>query len=109
NADLHYVLIRRELPPDRRVAVLSADLAKALQDPTAPADVMLMPRDQITVFDFETDRSRIIQPILSELRMQSQASRPTEVVRVDGRIKVKGEYPLEPNMHVSDLLRAGGN
>lgn len=109
NADLHYVLIRRELPPDRRVAVLSADLAKALQDPTGSADVVLMPRDQITVFDFETDRAHIIQPILSELRLQSVASHPTEVVRVDGRIKVKGEYPLEPNMHVSDLLRAGGN
>jgi protein involved in polysaccharide export with SLBB domain len=109
NADLHYVLIRRELPPDRRVAVLSADLSKALQDPTGSADVVLMPRDQITVFDFETDRSRIIQPILADLRLQSVASRPTETVRVDGRIKVKGEYPLEPNMHVSDLLRAGGN
>jgi polysaccharide export outer membrane protein len=109
NADLHYVLIRRELPPDRRVAVLSADLSKALQDPTGTADLVLMPRDQITVFDFETDRSRIIQPILADLRLQSAASRPTEVVRIDGRIKVRGEYPLEPNMHVSDLLRAGGN
>ena len=26
NADLHYILIRRELPPDRRITVLSADL-----------------------------------------------------------------------------------
>ncbi len=109
NADLHYVLIRRELPPDRRVAILSADLGRALQDPTGAADVVLMPRDQITVFDFEQDRSRVIQPILSELRLQSLATRPTEVVRVDGRIKVKGDYPLEPNMRVSDLLRAGGN
>ena len=33
DADLHYVLIRRELPPDRRVAVLSADLAAALFAP----------------------------------------------------------------------------
>ena len=30
NADLHYILIRRELPPDRRITVLSADLAAAL-------------------------------------------------------------------------------
>lgn len=109
NADLHYVLIRRELPPDRRVAILSADLGKALQEPTGAANVVLMPRDQITVFDFEQDRSRIIQPILTELRLQSLAVRPTEVVRVDGRIKVRGEYPLESNMRVSDLLRAGGN
>ncbi len=109
NADLRYLLIRRELPPDRRVAVLSADLAKALETPAGLADIVLMPRDQITVFDFETGRARIIQPILSELRLQSQTARPTETVRVDGRIKVPGEYPLEPNMRISDLLRAGGN
>src|SRR5437660_8701466 len=33
NADLHYILIRRELPPDRRVTALSADLAAALREP----------------------------------------------------------------------------
>src|SRR2546430_4772865 len=31
NADLHYVLIRRELPPDRRIVVLSTDLDAAPQ------------------------------------------------------------------------------
>lgn len=109
NADIHYLLIRRELAPDRRTAVLSADLAGALSAPGSEADVALQARDRITVFDFETDRARVIKPILDELRLQSQTARPTEVVRVAGRIKVPGEYPLEPGMHVSDLLRAGGN
>lgn len=109
NADIHYLLIRRELPPDRRVAVLSADLAAALAARGGSADIVLQPRDRITVFDFETDRSRVIKPIMDELRLQAQAARPTEVVRVDGRIKVPGEYPLEPGMRIGDLLRAGGN
>lgn len=109
NADIHYLLIRRELPPDRRVAVLSVDLAEALAARGGPADIVLQARDRITVFDFETDRSRVIKPIMDELRLQSQAARPTEVVRVDGRIKVPGEYPLEPGMRISDLLRAGGS
>ena len=30
-------------------------------------------------------------------------------IRIDGRIKVPGEYPLEPGMKVSDLIRAGGS
>jgi polysaccharide biosynthesis/export protein len=68
-----------------------------------------MPRDQITVFDLAPGRERIIKPILDELRLQSVLSRPAEVVRVEGRVKVPGEYPLEPDMKVSDLLRAGGN
>lgn len=109
NADIHYLLIRRELSPDRRVSVLSADLASALKSPGSAADVPLMPRDQITVFDLESGRDRIIKPILEELRLQSNMARPSEVVRVDGRVKVPGEYPLEPGMKVSDLIRAGGS
>src|SRR6185437_10577141 len=45
NADLHYVLIRRELPPDRHIVALSADLAAALAAPGSSADLPLMPRD----------------------------------------------------------------
>ncbi len=52
SADLHYVLIRRELPRDRRIVAVSADLAAALAAPGSGADVPLMPRDQITVFDY---------------------------------------------------------
>ena len=109
NADLHYVLIRRELPPDRRVEVFSADLGAALAAPRGSADIPLMPRDRVIVFDLGSGRDRIIQPLLEELRLQSHFDRPTEVVQVQGRVKVPGEYPLEPGMRVSDLLRAGGD
>jgi polysaccharide biosynthesis/export protein len=108
NADIHYLLIRRELPPDRRVTVLSADLAAALRQPGSAADVALMPRDRITVFDLSSGRDRIIQPLVEELRRQSSMANPTELVRVDGRVKVPGMYPLEPGMTVADLIRAGG-
>lgn len=109
NADIHYLLIRRELPPDRHIAVLSADLGTALKSPGTAADLPLMPRDQITVFDLESGRDRVIQPVLEELRLQSNLAHPTEVVHVDGRVKVPGEYPLEPGMRISDLIRAGGS
>src|SRR5690606_24047702 len=109
NADQNYVLIRRETGPDRRISVLSADLAAALESPGSVADVQLLPRDRVLVFDLAPGRERIIQPLLDELRLQSELARPTEVVRVEGMVKVPGEYPLEPGMRVSDLLRAGGN
>jgi len=108
DADLHYLLIRRELPPDRRIAAVSADLAAALKAPGSPADVQLMQRDRIIVFDLASGRDRIIKPVLDELRLQSGAQRPTEVVHIDGRVKVPGEYPLETSMTVADLIRAGG-
>jgi polysaccharide biosynthesis/export protein len=108
NADLHYILIRRELPPDRRITVLSADLAAALRDPGSAADVPLMARDRLTVFDLQSSRDRVIQPLLDDLKLQSNIALPDEVVRIEGRANVPGEYPFEAGMTVSDLIRAGG-
>jgi protein involved in polysaccharide export with SLBB domain len=108
-ADQHYVLIRRETGSDRRVSALSVDLARALAAPGSAADVQLAPRDVIMVFDLSTPRDRIIKPLLEEIRLQSGLDRPTEVVSIGGNVKVPGDYPLEPGMRVSDLLRAGGN
>jgi polysaccharide export outer membrane protein len=108
NADLHYLLIRRELPPERHVTVLSADLPAALAAPGSAADVELMPRDRITVFDLSSTRDHVMQPILDELRLEGTSNQPSQVVQVSGHVKVPGSYPLEPGMTVSDLVRAGG-
>jgi polysaccharide biosynthesis/export protein len=108
DTDLHYVLIRRELPPDRRIEVVSADLAAALAHPGTSADPILMPRDQITVFDLSSSREQILQPILDDLQAQSSAAQPEEKVTVEGKVNVPGDYPLEPDMRVADLIRAGG-
>ena len=108
NADLHYLLIRRELPPDRRVTVVSADVEAALKSPGSAADITLLPRDQIMVFDLASGRDRIIQPVLDELRLQANTAAPSEVVHVEGQVKVPGEYPLENGMTIADLVRAGG-
>lgn len=109
NADQHYLLIRRELPPNRTITVLSADLAGALRAPGSPADIPLMPRDTIQVFDLETSREHVIQTLMDELRVQSNLAQPVQIVHIDGRVKVPGDYPLESGMRVGDLLRAGGS
>jgi len=108
NADQRYVLIRREDAGTRRVQVLSADLSEAWRAPTTGANPRLAPRDRIYVFDLETGRRAILDPILQELKLQAVSNEPSQVVRVSGRVRVPGEYPLEPGMTVSDLIRAGG-
>jgi len=108
NADLHYILIRRELPPDRRITVLSADLAAALNDPDSAANLQLMARDRVMIFDLQSSRDRVIRPLLDDLKLQANISLPDAVVRIDGRANVPGEYPLETGMTVRDLIRAGG-
>jgi protein involved in polysaccharide export with SLBB domain len=109
DADLHYVMIRRSLQPDSRVEVISADLRKALLAKGGAADPELRPRDEITVFNLSTERARILAPLIRELALQATPDKPEQIVNVDGRVKAPGKYPLEPTMHVSDLIRAGGS
>ena len=46
--------------------------------------------------------------MLDELKLQAISSEPTRIVRVSGRVRAEGEYPLEQGMTISDLIRAGG-
>ncbi len=108
NADHHYVLIRRELPPDRKISVFSADLAKAIAAPNSAENFELAPRDRVYVFDLESGRDPVVTPLMRELRLQSNLDEPTREVSVAGKIKIPGTYPYEPGMRVADLLRAGG-
>ena len=108
NADQRYVLIRREAPGTRRIEVVSADLTEAWRAPRTERDPALSARDQVYVFDLATGRRAILDPILEELKLQAVSEEPSKVVRVSGRVRVPGEYPLEPGMTVSDLIRAGG-
>jgi polysaccharide biosynthesis/export protein len=108
-ADLHYIMIRRIAPPELKTEVISADLTRALAAPHSAADPELRPRDEITVFNLTSSRTRIIEPILRDLELQATPDKPEQVVSVDGRVKAPGKYPLESRMHVSDLIRAGGS
>jgi polysaccharide biosynthesis/export protein len=108
-ADLHYIMIRREVPPEEKIAVISADLVRVLAAPGTAADPELRPRDQIIVFNLSAGRERILEPIIRDLELQATPDRPEQIVSIDGRVKAPGRYPLEPTMHVSDLIRAGGS
>jgi polysaccharide export outer membrane protein len=109
NADRHYLVIRREIPPEEKIEVISADLERALAARGSADDVELKPRDKIVVFDLTADRVRTVAPILADLELQSSASMPAKIVTIGGEIRAPGRYPLEASMRVSDLLRAGGS
>jgi polysaccharide biosynthesis/export protein len=109
NADPHYIMIRREVPPEEKVQVVSADLKRALTARGSAADPELRPRDQIFVFNLSASRERILQPVIRTLELQATPDTPEQIVSIDGRVKAPGKYPLEPSMHVSDLIRAGGS
>lgn len=109
DADLHYIMIRRVVPPELKTEVISADLRRALTAPRSDADPELRPRDEIMVFNLSSGRERLLEPLIRDLELQATPDKPEQVVSIDGRVKAPGKYPLEPTMHVSDLIRAGGS
>lgn len=109
SADRRYIMIRREVPPEERIEVISANLERALANRGSTDDPLLQPRDRIVVFDLSASRERIVAPVIRELELQASPEHPAQVVTIDGKVKAPGRYPLEPSMRVSDLVRAGGS
>jgi protein involved in polysaccharide export with SLBB domain len=107
-ADLSYVLVRREMGADRQTIVISTDLQAARRDPRSATNLSLQSRDRITIFQLGIARSAAMETILEELEAQATRQQPFQMVNISGQVRAPGSYPLEANMHISDLLRAGG-
>jgi len=107
-ADLAYVLIRREQGADRQALIASVDLEAVWSEPASAANAVLQARDRIMVFELGVRRTAAVQGLLDELTVQSTHENPLRAVRIRGEVRAAGTYPLETQMHISDLVRAGG-
>ncbi len=107
--DMNYVLIRRQARRGAPISVVSADLEAALATPSSDENIVLEARDRAHVFSLELGRQRTILPIIEQLEMQATYDKPAKHVQIDGRVRAPGQYPLEPGMRISDLIRAGGS
>ena len=108
-ADQHYVLIRREVPPTRRVEFVSVDLVSRAQQQRERGG----PRARAARPDLRVrsrDRSRSADAAAAARAASAVDARCADrEVSVGGRVNAPGQYPLEPGMRVSDLIRAGGS
>jgi len=107
--DTDYILIRRESNRGTPVEALSTSLSDALMVRGSEKDVLLRPGDTVNVFSLALGRQHVVEPLLEELRTQSTIDRPAQEVEISGNVRAPGVYPLESEMRISDLLRAGGN
>lgn len=108
-ADRNYLLVERRADLSGPLEVYSADLARALAEPSGPHNLALMERDVVHVFDLGSGRRKVLDPIMEELQLQATINQPSRQVSVGGMVRAPGIYPLEDDMRVSDLVRAGGN
>lgn len=107
-ADARYLLLKRRDAVNRLVELRDADLIAALDAPEGAANIALQQEDDIHVFARDEDRATIIGPLLALAEVQSSPLRPRGTVTIEGMVHHPGEYPLSPDMKVSDLLRAAG-
>jgi protein involved in polysaccharide export with SLBB domain len=61
------------------------------------------------VFANNNDRMPIIKGLVDELKMQAQFNQPAHYVSIAGNVRLPGDYPYQPHMRISDLLRAALN
>jgi len=106
--DLNYVVIRRELPPDRRLEVVTVRLDQALEKPRSAANIELQPRDRVMIFALSEDRTEPLAGVIKQLRQQSVTPTEAPVVAILGEVRFPGDYPLTASMRISDLLQAAG-
>ncbi|MDH5325931.1 MAG: SLBB domain-containing protein [Gammaproteobacteria bacterium] len=104
--DLEYTLIKREMPPHRHIEMITTRLSEALKDPKSVYNTELKPRDEVFFFGGGTDREKLIEPIIEQLKQQQRYNQPASIVTVSGNVYHPGTYPLAPNMRLSDLIRA---
>ncbi|MEL7297315.1 MAG: SLBB domain-containing protein [Pseudomonadota bacterium] len=107
-ADTGYVLVRREITDDGKIEVLSTDLAAAIRNPSGRFNIALEARDTIRVFPLDEGRGAAIRKVLDELAAQASPGDGVRRVEIGGSVRAPGQYPLEANMRISDLIRAGG-
>lgn len=108
SADLGYVLVERVDSKDHRVSTVSTDLNQAFKDPKGPDNIALERGDKIYVFDKNEPRSRYLAAIVKDIQRQAGPSDNASVVDVSGQVNAPGTYPLDRNMRLKDLIRAGG-
>ncbi|MEO1576738.1 MAG: polysaccharide biosynthesis/export family protein, partial [Pseudomonadota bacterium] len=100
--DLDYVLIRREVGPERRVELASANLREALRNPGGPENVTLAARDQVYALALSGDRAEIIKPLIEEVQEQASSTTAPPVVSVTldqtatRKVRVQPELTGEP-------------
>ncbi|HFE39452.1 MAG TPA: hypothetical protein ENK06_13740 [Gammaproteobacteria bacterium] len=104
--DLKYVLIKREILPERNIQVISTRIDKALASKDSEFNIRLMPRDEIIFFGLGEERSTLIAPLIEQLKQQERFNSPAKIVTIRGNVHFPGEYPYSKQMRLSDIIRA---
>ena len=108
NPDIEIGLILREETQTRKIRVEVFYPRLAFENPNGKLDPLLQSRDTIMLFDYETDRSKLLEDVMTQLRIQADINERKKVINVFGSIRFPGEYPFAENLKATDAVKLAG-
>ena len=107
NNKASYIIVQRINPENGRSRVLQIGV-EALLQPSSNEDILLEPRDQLSLFSDFDPRAEELKPLINTLRSQARDGESAAVTTISGIVRYPGEYPLANSMHLNDLIEAAG-
>ncbi len=108
NPDIEIGLILREEHQTRKIRVLAFYPRMAFESPKGQFDPQLKSRDTIVLFDYETNRTELLEDVLAQLRIQADIAERKKIINVFGSIRFPGEYPFAENLRANDAVKLAG-
>ena len=108
SVDYQVALIQREVAQSNRITAVYFNLAEVLSNPGSKGDPLLLPRDQIIIFDTSSKRSGKLSNMLDKLKSQATVMDPPKIFAMKGFVKHAGDYPLQKRMRLLDAINVSG-
>ena len=108
NPDIEIGLILREEYKTRKLRVEVFYPRLAFDQPKGNFDPLLNSRDTILLFDYETNRTEILEDLLAQLKVQADIHERKKIISVFGSIRFPGEYPFAEKLNANDAVKLAG-
>lgn len=108
NPDIDVALIQREIPGTRQIQILLFSPKAAWANRGGNKDPLLQSNDTLFIFNFEDDRSELLEETIDRLKTQAQFQERQKTVGISGSVRFPGVYPLAEQMSAQDLISLSG-
>ncbi|WP_198780493.1 SLBB domain-containing protein [Shewanella putrefaciens] len=93
-------VVVNDAPKNEQVTVVKGVVSKMLAN--------LFEDNELLKLSDQMRRQELLYPVMVKLNNQGRAGKGTQIVAIDGQVKLPGAYPLSVGAKVSDLVTAAG-
>lgn len=93
-------VVVNDSPKNEQVTVVKGVVSKMLAN--------LFEDNELLKLSNQMRRQELLYPVMVKLNNQGRAGKGTQIVAIDGQVKLPGAYPLSVGGRVSDLVTAAG-